>query len=512
MNDGGVGLGISASDRGRMEEVQRLAAAGAASVPALIALLSEPSWVVRRAVVAALARAGSTAVAALCGVLRTQREHEGRLAAAVDALVASGADVETAVLALGAEEVPSPVLCDVAQILGRRKSRAGVNVLAEWSHHTDDNVAVAAIEALGRLGGPVSVDSLLDAVQSGNFFRVFPAISVLGQCGEQRAVTPLATLLAAPQYASEAASALGRTGQAAAVAPLARQLTSTDAAVVQASARALVELRRRQAERVGDSAGVLAALREAAPAGATQRLTAVMNDADPGDRVALAVVRAWLRDLGAVDALVAMLDGEGSIADEALHALRSIGAEAEPHMLRAVAYGTSEQRARLLPLLGARRSAVSELVLCLGDADAAVRALACDALARAGEPARWRRFSGSSATPMHAWCRRRWARCSRWAAPTSRTTRSPPRAATIHAPAARRCGSWRTSATRRPSTRCWRPSPTTTSASATPAPRGWPWSKTHAASPRCSRRQGTRHPRRGPAPAVHWAAPPAPSR
>jgi HEAT repeat protein len=368
-----------------MEEIQRLASGGVASVPALVMLLVEPSWVVRRAVVAALARAGNAAIGPLCEVLRTQREHEGRLAAAVDALVASGGDVEAAVLALGARDVVPAVLCDVAQILGRRKSRVGVQLLADWSRHEDDNVAVAAIEALGRLGGTVAVDSLLAAVQSGNFFRVFPAISVLGQCGELRAVAPLAALLVAPQYAAEAVAALGRTGQLAAVAPLAAQLVHTDDSVLQATARALLDLRRRQAERLGDSTAVLAALREAAPAGAVARLVAATAAADPGDRVALAVVRAWLRDLGAIEALVGMLEGEGSVTDEALHAMRGLGVEAEPYILRAVAHGTSEQRSRLLPLLGTQRASVAELVLCLSDGDASVRALACDALARASD-------------------------------------------------------------------------------------------------------------------------------
>lgn len=379
-------LGISPVDSGRMDEVQRLAAAGSASVPGLVELLVEPSWVVRRAVVAALARAGNAAVGPLSAVLRSRRDHEGRLAAAVDALVASSGEVETAMFALGAEDVDAAVLCDVAQVLGRRKSRGAVELLARWSRHADDNLAVAAIEALGRIGGATAVDALLEAVQSGNFFRVFPAISVLGQCGEQRAVAPLAALLTQAPYAAEAAAALGRTGQRAAVAPLAGQLAHADEAVIVAAARALVELRRRQAERLGDSAAVVTALREAAPASATQRLEAATAGADASDRVPLALLRAWLRDLGAVDALVAMLDGEGSVVDEAIHALRSIGADAEPRLVRAVAGGSSEQRARLLPLLGTRRAAVGDLVHCLSDRDPTVRALACDALARAGDP------------------------------------------------------------------------------------------------------------------------------
>ena len=70
--------------------------------------------------------------------------------------------------------------------------------LVALSRHADDNVAVAAIEALGRIGGRAAVESLVDAVDSGNFFRTFPAIDVLGRSGDPRAVAPLTALLDEP--------------------------------------------------------------------------------------------------------------------------------------------------------------------------------------------------------------------------------------------------------------------------------------------------------------------------
>ena len=369
-----------------MEEVQHLAAGGAAGVPSLVALLSDPSWVVRRAVVAALARVGTPAVGALCEVLRVDRANETRLAAAVDALVASGGEVEPAVLALAGQAQNPAVICDVAQVLGRRKSQGAVAELARWSAHADDNVAVAALEALGRIGGAASMEPLLQAVRTRNFFRTFPAIAVLGQSGDPRVVVPLVELLTEPHYAAEAAAALGRTAQLTAVAPLARLLGTGDDELVRVAARALTDLRQRNIARFGDPAAAAAAFQAATRETAiAPRLTQAVKGADLTDTVALASVLGWLHDEAGVQALLALLDGDTAVTEQASSALRSLAIEAEPAIRAALRTGDSARRQRLLPLLGARRGIVGELTLCLDDSDPAVRALACDALGRIGD-------------------------------------------------------------------------------------------------------------------------------
>src|SRR5690606_37633996 len=124
-----------------------------------------------------------------------RRECESRLAAAVDALVASRAAAEAPVIEL-AQTWSSPlVVCDAVNVPGRRRARDALSLLAELSKHDDDNVAVAAIEALGRIGGAETVDALVSAVESRHFFRTFPAIDALGRTGDLRAVEPLTALL-----------------------------------------------------------------------------------------------------------------------------------------------------------------------------------------------------------------------------------------------------------------------------------------------------------------------------
>jgi hypothetical protein len=123
-------LALSAHDRARMDEVAAAAASGDGAVGTLIAWLGDPSWPVRRSVVAGLARLGDDAIPALIETLRERRDHEGRVAATVDALATSRADPEARLLALGATDVPPAVLCDIAQILGRRRSATAVETIA----------------------------------------------------------------------------------------------------------------------------------------------------------------------------------------------------------------------------------------------------------------------------------------------------------------------------------------------------------------------------------------------
>src|SRR5688572_7736890 len=115
-------------ERSRAQQAEQLAARGQDGLDRLLAMLADPSWAVRRVVVAQLAGQGDAAIPALCGVLTGPREDEAQLAAAVDALVASTGEVRQALLAL--EDHPWPaVLADVAQVLGRRRDTQAVPTL-----------------------------------------------------------------------------------------------------------------------------------------------------------------------------------------------------------------------------------------------------------------------------------------------------------------------------------------------------------------------------------------------
>ncbi len=378
---------LSPEDSGRVDEIQRLTLEGAVSVAPLLGLLGERSWAVRRAVVAALARIGAPAVEPLCMLVERERGDEARLAAAVDALVQSSGSVDAALVALAERSDVTAVICDAAQVLGRRKSSGAVPLLAKLSGHADDNVAVAAVEALGRIGGATAIEPLIAAVRTRSFFRTFPAIEVLGSSGDPRVVAPLTELLAEPIYAAEAATALGRTAQLAAVAPLAGLLGGPATSPVVPAVRALADLRDRYAARFVDVAPLLEAFRShVSPDVAATRLLGAIDGASPDDHMAFACVLGWLPDARVVTKLVALLGGAPTVAAEASKALRAIGTLAEGELVSSLRDGDSEHRLRLIPLVAAKRASVPALLECLRDADASVRSLACEALARIGDP------------------------------------------------------------------------------------------------------------------------------
>ncbi len=374
---------LSAGERQRMQQVQQLVLDESAAVPALMPMLSDQSWTVRREVVAALAQSGERAVRALCESLANDRTDETRIAAAVDALAASTADVYPLVFELARHPNPA-VVADAAQILGRRRNAKAVGVLTQLAEHADDNVAVAAIEALGRIGGRSGVDTLITTVKGRNFFRVFPAIDVLGRSGDPRAIAPLAELLGHSTYVYEAARALGRTGELQAIAPLAELLGHNSETVMRVAAVALWELKERYVEKYGPSDAPEVTLAKSSPGEpALRRLVHALNSSDATEQVALSYLLGALGGEGAVAGLKSLLDGAPGVAEAAAASLKRMGRYSDEQIREALREGGSARRQVLLRSVS-RATASPAVIECLSDPDPTVRALACDALARMG--------------------------------------------------------------------------------------------------------------------------------
>lgn len=412
---------LSSAERDRVAEVRRHEAAGAAGVAALVRGLGDPSWGVRRSVVAALARLGDAAVGALRTALREERGSEAKIAACIDALVASTGDVDAALIDLLHRAEDPMIACDAAQVLGRRRSERALPALAARAQDPNDNVAVAAIEALGRIGGTVAIEPLLAAVKSGNFFRVFPAVDVLGRTGDPRATAALTELLDEPLYRREATRALGRTGDPAALPPLIGLLSRSGDSLLRVAAAALVELHDRaeaahqHQQRGGAGAEWASALAEVVSASLTalrsrpsiaRRLGHCAAGADAAEQAALCRVLAWIGGEAAIAALLELLDAEPRARQAAGSALRAAGREAEPMLSAGLRERGSSLRGRILPLIDRGSALVPEVIACLDDPDATVRAHACDALGRAGDPsataALYRRLEDEDAYVVHA--------------------------------------------------------------------------------------------------------------
>jgi HEAT repeat protein len=375
---------LTADERRRIDLIDRLVVRGPAGVDELVAFMSDPSWTVRRAVVAALASLGDDAVASLCSWLGDRRTSEHAIAAAVDALAASlGSSTVRAVTSLLDHRDPA-VAADAAQILGRRRATEAAPALEALLDHADDNVAFAAIEALGAIGASTSIEPLIAVLSRGNFFRTLAALQVLPRTGDPRTVAPLAALLRNETYRIEAIHALGRTGSVLAIAPMASLLMRSGGdALIWPIAAALAELLAR-AEWSGVVDPVVAEMR-AVIRPALARFVASLRGADPAERAAIATVLGRIGDATVLPALARLLDDPALIAT-ATDAIQRISSAEDAAMLEALAAADPATRAAVLPVVNLARAAPN-IVPLLTDDDPEVRARACDALARIGSTA-----------------------------------------------------------------------------------------------------------------------------
>ncbi|HEX3850119.1 MAG TPA: HEAT repeat domain-containing protein, partial [Polyangiaceae bacterium] len=373
------------SDRDRLARVTKLRQGGLVAVPELIREFIAPTWTVRRAVVDALANAEPAVMPVLCETLRASRENEAQIAGLIDALAATRADIDDLVLGL-TDDSNAAVVCDAAQILGRRESTRAVPKLKALTRHEDDNVALAAVEALGRIGSREALEPLLELAETRNFFRTFPTIDILGRSRDSRALPTLLKVAADPLYATEALRALGRLGDPAAVPVLLEHLSRASGSLVCTIAVALLAIHDTAEQRFGTGTTIERILL-ASPnvADARRQLTLALRRADPSEQLAIGRVLSWIGEEGTIPTLLGLLRAAPAVAQVAAASLKKLGTVAEPFLLDAVHEGTSEERRLLVPILSGRQAARDELVACLTDEDSTVRALSCDALARSSD-------------------------------------------------------------------------------------------------------------------------------
>jgi HEAT repeat protein len=360
---------LTVDEQARISRIDELVARVAVSE--LIETLSDSSWTVRRAAVAGLAALGDDAVAPVCAWLATRRTSEHAIAAAVDALVASIGVTVTAEVTRLAAAASSVVVEDAARILGRRRDASAIGLLVQLVLHASDNVALAAIEALGEIGGSAAVEVLIGVIRARDFFRAFPAMQVAARTGDPRVVAPIAELLGDDLYRDEAARALGRTGSALAIPPLAGLLADPGEAIVTVVAAALDDLVAR-AGWAGSDAPVVEAMRRAFHAARGRFVTAARG----GDVAATRVLGA-IGDAATIEILAGLEPRE-----PAVDAIRRLVRDDEAALEAALALPAIRAVA-LLAVSGARSAPTVRALLA--DDDAEVRARACEALARIGD-------------------------------------------------------------------------------------------------------------------------------
>ena len=159
-------------------------------------------------------------------------------------------------------------------------------------------------------------------------------------------------------------------------------------ATVRVAALALKDLYQRHRERFGKDDAIDLAMSALSPgaggdAGAVRSLLRALGEGDTAEQAAICFVLGVLRDSSAAPQLTDLLNSGPEVGEAAAAALRRLGPQIEDQILKGIRAGDAAQRRALLPLVFSARG-TPDVVAALGDSDADVRLLACEALARVG--------------------------------------------------------------------------------------------------------------------------------
>ena len=369
----------------RLRAAQALAAEeGEEPAKALMGVLGDESWRVRRVAVSGLAqRGGAGAVAALLRALREERRSLSVLNSALQVLAMSDLDVLTPLIEfLHAPEADMRTYAALA--LGEQRDPRAVPALLESLDDPDANVRYHVIEALGKLRASEAVEPLLAIAESRDFFLAFPALDALTQIGDPRTAARIVPLLADELLRTPAADALGQLGDEEAIAPLCALLSRPDAPTG-VIAQALASLHDRYQESYGEGAHVADLTRRALTAAGAKNLLDALPDAHDDELRALALALGWLESEAVVRALTRLL-GRPSVRKEIVEALVRHGERVTDLLIEQLEAEDVETRQAAVAALGriGDARAVPSLVQVLTE-DAELLVTAAGALAKIGD-------------------------------------------------------------------------------------------------------------------------------
>jgi HEAT repeat protein len=350
----------------------------------LLDALSDDSWRVRRAAVKGVSqRAAPEAIATLISSIVENHHNPSLLNSALQVLASSEVDTLSSLLEL--LESPDPNLrMQAALALGEQRNTGAIEGLVKSLKDDDANVRYHAIEALGKLKAVDAIDALAEIVESKDFFVAFAALDALAKIGDARVAPRMLPLLDDELLREPAINLLGQLGDDSAVTPL-TALLNTPTAPADLIADALAALRDRYEEQYGEGAYISdLTSREVSPTGVQNLLDALETPGRENLR-SIALVLGWLKRSG-VDRALTRLMGRVDLRDEIIEALvRHGSATVELLIPQARAEDLEVRRSAVVALgrLGDSR-ATPTLVDALAEESLAIEA--ANALGQIGDP------------------------------------------------------------------------------------------------------------------------------
>ncbi|HEX3185107.1 MAG TPA: HEAT repeat domain-containing protein [Pyrinomonadaceae bacterium] len=350
----------------------------------LLNALSDESWQVRRAAVRGVSqRAAPEAISALLASVVENHQNPSLLNSALQVLASS--DVDTLSPLLNLLSGPDADLrMQAALALGEQRDVRAVPALLRALQDDNTNVRYHAIEALGKLKAVDAVDPLVEIAQSRDFFLAFPALDALAKIGDARIAPKIVSLLEDDLLLEPAVNLLGQLGDETAVTPL-TTLLNNPATPTDLIAGALVHLSDRFEEQYGEGAYIAdLTSREISPTG-VQNLLDALESPDKENLRSIALVLGWLKRAG-VDRALTRLMGRADLRDDIIEALVRHGSTTVDLLIAQLSAEDLEVRRSAVVALGriGDASATTAIVKTLDDESLAIDA--ANALGQIGDP------------------------------------------------------------------------------------------------------------------------------
>ncbi len=372
------------------DETTRLTAAETLSddqsydATSLLGALGDESWQVRRAAVKGISqRAAPEAIAALLNSVVENHQNPSLLNSALQVL--SSSDVDTLSPLQDLLKGPDADLrMQAALALGEQRNPRAVPALIEALKDDNSNVRYHAIEALGKLKSTDAVDALAEIAESKDFFLAFPALDALATIGDARVAPRIVPLLEHELLRDPAVSLLGQLGDDTAVAPL-TALLNTPTAPTDLIAGALATLSDRFEEQYREGAYIAdLTSREISPTGVQNLLDALETPGKENLR-SIALVLGWLKRSG-VDRALTRLMGRVDLRDDIVEALVRHGSTTVDLLIAQLSSEDLEVRRSAVVALGriGDAGATSALINTLNDESLTIDA--ANALGQIGDP------------------------------------------------------------------------------------------------------------------------------
>jgi HEAT repeat protein len=285
----------------------------------LLDALRDDSWRVRRAAIKGVSqRAAPEAITALLHSVVANPHNPSLLNSALQVLASSDVDTVSPLVDL-LKHSSSDLRMQAALALGDQGDTRAVAALVNALDDEDANVRYHVIEALGKLKAADAVDALAAIAESKDFFLSFAALDALTKIGDARVAPRILPLLEDDLLLKPAVNLLGQLGDDSAVTPLIA-LLNTPTAPSDSVADALATLHDRYEQQYGEGRYIAdLTSREISPTG-VQNLLDALESRDKEDLRSIALVLGWLKGAG-VDRALTRLMGRIDLRGEIIEAL-----------------------------------------------------------------------------------------------------------------------------------------------------------------------------------------------